>query len=415
MSAPWTPFRWPASWKDPSALSLLEDAPVDHILIGDSPDLEPVRTAALGRQLTTGTPPAAAAVVKGEWPGVRISRGAAQAEAGPTGAPWVDSNGWAVRLAAARHPESAVWVDAPPPRNARLPAEAYLLAIADAAAHGGRWIITLDDQLAAALAARNPQALAAWNRITTAARFFAAHDRWAEYAAVAVAGVISDFSGPNEFFGQELLNLLSRAGLHHRILLKSSPPDFSGLRALIYADAEPPAPDLRKRILAFVEAGGLLITVPRWGAAPGPLLANDSHPRYTFRAAGKGRIAQANADPDDPYVFANDAVVLVSHRYDLVRFWNGGATGSFFTVAPDRRQAVVHLLFYANRGPDSASVRIAGRFRGVRAATFDTASPQPEVQTQKDAVEVHLPQLGQYVALEECAPQSAAASRPGGE
>ena len=111
----------------------------------------------------------------------------------------------------------------------------------------------------------------------------------------------------------------------------------------------------------------MLITGPKWGDVPGTPAKAEEHPRYSWRALGKGRIALAHEDPDDPYLWANDSVVLVSHRYDLVRFWNGGATGSFYTMSPDRKQAVVHLLFYANRGPDSASVRIAGRFRGVKA------------------------------------------------
>ena len=94
-------------------------------------------------------------------------------------------------------------------------------------------------------------------------------------------------------------------------------------------------------------------------------------------------------------------MVLVSHRYDLVRFWNGGSTGSFYTVSPDRKRAMVHLLFYANRGPDMASVRLTGKYRAARISTADTAAPRSvDMVFQKEAVEVHLPQVSQYVALE---------------
>jgi len=50
----------------------------------------------------------------------------------------------------------------------------------------------------------------------------------------------------------------ARGGQHCRILPKGGITDASlvGLRAAIYADAEPPVAGLRKRILAFVEAGG---------------------------------------------------------------------------------------------------------------------------------------------------------------
>ena len=145
----------------------------------------------------------------------------------------------------------------------------------------------------------------------------------------------------------------------------------------------------------------MLITAPKWGEVPGTPVQNDGNPRYRLRALGKGKVAVAVAGPDDPYLWANESVVMVSHRYDLVRFWNSGAAGSFCTVAPDGRQAVVHLLFYANRGPDSATVRIAGHYRAVRAYTADIPwGMKMEMAAQSDAVEIHLPPVSQYVAVE---------------
>ena len=213
--------------------------------------------------------------------------------------------------------------------------------------------------------------------------------------------VVSDFAGPNEFFGGELLNLLARAGQHYRIALKSKPIALGGLRAAVYADQEPPSPAVRKQVMDFVQAGGLLITVPKWGELPRAGGETGEHPRFTVFGHGKGRIAVAKAEPDDPFQFANDAAVILSHRHDLVRFWNGGATGAYYTMSPDRKQAIVHLLFYANRGPDSASVRVAGRFRAGRIAAPNQPEPRNvELQAEKDGTEIHLPQVGQYVALQ---------------
>ena len=247
-----------------------------------------------------------------------------------------------------------------------------------------------------------PDALAAWKEITGAAGFFSKRKQWPAYLPEAVVGVVSDFAGDNEFMGQELLNLIGRTNQQYAVLLKTKLPEtpFSGLRAVIYADAQPPAAELRKQILDFVNAGGLLITGPKWGVPPG-MPAKDEHPRYAARTLGKGRLAIAKADPDDPYVLANDSALLISHRYELLRFWNGGAVGSYLTVAPDRKRAVAHLLFYADRGPDHASVRIAGRYRKVNLWTPDRPEPRPvEVEIQKDAVELHLPAVSQYAAAE---------------
>src|SRR5579883_2158439 len=117
MRGPATPMRWPAEWADPSMLRLIKGTAIDTLLVDNSDEFEGVREAAQQQGLRVvhpDAPPEDVAVIKGEWPGVRLSRHGADAEAGPTGVPWVDSNGWAVRLAKAIHPESAVWVAAAP-------------------------------------------------------------------------------------------------------------------------------------------------------------------------------------------------------------------------------------------------------------------------------------------------------------
>ena len=392
MLAEWTPMRWPSAWTDPSALSLLKGTAVNYLLIDKTPALDPVRAAAIQQGLHVDPSPAVH-IVKGEWPGIRIARNSgSDATAGPTGVPWVDSNGWRVRLASALNPQSAIWVDAPPKENTIATADSYVMAISDAAAYGGRWIVSLDKS----------GSMEAWKRITAALDFFAAHKDSAQYVPKATVGVVSDFSGSNEALSRELLNLLARAGQHSRIILKGQATDasFQSLRALIYPDVVEPSPALRKEVIAFVEAGGLLITGPAWGMASSTAAPNQ-HPRFSLGALGKGKIAVANKAPNDPYMLANDASVLISHRYDLVRFWNSGAVGSYYTIAPGRTRAVVHLLFYADRGPDSASVRIAGPFRTAVLSTIDHPSPlSVKTKTGPGWIEVYLPPVSQYAALE---------------
>jgi hypothetical protein len=385
-------MRWPAAWADPATLGLLKGSGIDCVVVDHSDEFEGVRAVAQQSGIQVAhpdTPPEGARIVKGEWPGVRMQRGGGAA-AGPTGNPWVDSNGWVAQLCAAQHPDCRPWIDAAPPKQT-FPTS-YRMAVADSGAYGARWIVTLDEDLAAGIKSGNANAANTWKGVAEATAFFALHKEWDDYRPAALVGVISDFTGDNEFFGQELLNLLARAGAHTRVLLKDglTAASLRGLRAVAYADAKAPAAALRKEIQAFVDAGGLLLTTPVWGPATG---SRDDHPRFLVAPSGKGRIARTVEAPDDPWQFANDAVVVISHRYDLVRFWNAGAAGSNYLISPDGKRAVVHLLFYANRGPNEASVRIAGPFRKVLNSGM-TAIPQ------KDALEVHLPQVGQHVALE---------------
>ena len=108
---PWTPLRWPDSWKDPAALDLLKGTPIDYLVIPKTAELEPVRVRAqqLGLHLAVpGVAPEGVQIVKGAWPGVAMGRGGGGAASGPTGVPWVDSNGWQVRLQSVLHPKVAV-------------------------------------------------------------------------------------------------------------------------------------------------------------------------------------------------------------------------------------------------------------------------------------------------------------------
>ncbi|HYK91667.1 MAG TPA: hypothetical protein VE398_23065, partial [Acidobacteriota bacterium] len=289
------------------------------------------------------------------------------------------------------------------PQRPRLFAESYLIGVADSAAHGGRWIISLDDQLAAGLAEKRPDALEIWRKLTGAAGFFASRRGWSDYVPGAVIGIISDFSGPNEFMTQEILNLVARTNMQYRILLKDAvtQSSFVSLRAVLYADEQPPTPDLRRQVLAFVKEGGMLITGPKWGGLPGFASTGEEHLRYSLRVLGKGKVAVATPDFEDPYLVANDAVVLISHRYELLRFWNGGAIGSHFTLNPDGKRAILQLLLYAEARFGSMTVRVVGGYHTAKLWTLDQPAPREVVvELQKDAVELHLPHVSQYAAVE---------------
>lgn len=405
-------MRWPAGWVDPSALALLQGTSINYLLVETGAVLEAVVAEAQKKGISVaepGSPPAGVTIAQGEWPGVEVARNGA-VTAGPTATPWVDSNGWVVRLAAALHSQSAIWVDAAPKQSRSSP-KSYVMAFADAAARGGRWIISLDAQLASAIAAQESGALETWNQLNRAADFFAARKSWSDYVPEAVIGVVSDYFGKNEPLTHELLNLLDRTNEQYRIIPQSALPASSlrGLRAVICPDVGLPAPELHKTILAFVEGGGLLIAGPQWRPIlPGTPASKAEHPRYFLRAHGRGKVAIAKADLKDPYLLANDSLVLVSHQYDLLRFWNGGAIGSFFTMAPDRRRALVQMLFYVDRGNlqhggmgDEITVSVAGRYRSARIRTLQQPSTRElEMEPLKDGVELHFPAVSPYAAIE---------------
>ena len=71
----WTPFRWPGTWTDSSALSLLRGTAINYLLIDKRPEFDSVRSRALQDGLQVADPtalPGGVSLVKGEWAGVRM-------------------------------------------------------------------------------------------------------------------------------------------------------------------------------------------------------------------------------------------------------------------------------------------------------------------------------------------------------
>ena len=400
-------------WRDAGALDLLKGTPLDCVLLPSSDGYQNVRERA--RQLDIAVcdgdhPPAGVEMVKGEWPGIRMTPGQGDAASGPTGAPWIDSNGWLVRLTRARKASGMVWVAADPPKTSEIvPLSRHLVAVADGAAHGGRWVVTLDKDLADGLAGRKPSAVDGWKKLMGAVAFFGAHSEWSAWPVDAVLSVVSSFAGDNEFFSRELLNLMARTNISYGIVEIAGfrPEALAGLRAALYPDVHPPAAVVRQALLSFVERGGLLIAGPKWGDAPGypadkaGQAGGLSH--YEIRRFGKGRIAMARKQPEDPYEMAQDAQILLSHRYDLVRFFNGFLLGGYSTVSPDGKRRLTHIVNYGGGADpdDPATAHIAGRFRSAKLWSFESPQAQRlEMVAQKEAVEVHLPRLDVYGGVE---------------
>ena len=168
-------------------------------------------------------------VTSAQWPTLRLGR----AVAGPTGDPWINSNGWRIQMLRARD-RKPVWLDTKPASpNVEL-------AVAEAETYGGRWVATADP-------ATLPQT-------QKAIAFFEANKHWRTWRPVAKLAVVSDFAGPNEFPAGELLNLLSRRQIPYQLN-----GDTESAKAIVLFDHQPVQIEDYTR---WVRAGGLLIVPP---------------------------------------------------------------------------------------------------------------------------------------------------------
>jgi hypothetical protein len=461
MAKRWQPMLWPsaAGWEEPSALALVENTPINCVILkwdgaskllplvaegrrrgltlialldepGARARAEAAKTAGFDgiagpfpedsmgglpvipwvarADLPRSSQASTIAVTGNVWPSAKISmRGQRDAaDAGPTGVPWVDSNGWFVQLARELAPDRVIWIVAEPPSGRMtMPAETYALAAADSAAYGAEWVISLGSEMAGRLASADPSAISDWKRFAARLRFFPRHEEWRSYRPLGAVGVLSDFHGANEFLSTEALNLLARRHLPFRILEKSKlrKQRLSGVKALIYVDEDLPAPALRTQMLEFVRAGGLLIC----GKASAPLAAggaavDEPYPRFDVRRLGKGRVAVSTEEQIDPYMLAGDSHILLSRRNDLVRLFNAGPGNSYYAGSPDGRKAVFGVLDYTRRPNEALSLQFTRAYRTARFWSLDSeAAVQLElVKRGPEMVEAGLPQFSVYCAVE---------------
>lgn len=89
--------------------------------------------------------------------------------------PWIESNISLVRSFAIPSYSRSVWISSQVESPSAID---YTRAVADAAAAGGRWIISLDDALRAKLCVRDASALEVWRRLLSYVKFAEAHAEW---------------------------------------------------------------------------------------------------------------------------------------------------------------------------------------------------------------------------------------------
>jgi molecular chaperone GrpE len=125
----------------------------------------------------------------------------------PSSEPWIKSNTWLVRSFGLASPSRPVWIS---DQIENASAVEYARTVADAAAAGGRWIVSLDDALRAKLRARDASALEAWRRLSSYLKFAESHAAWRDLAPYGNVGMVLDPASTKQDLADEYLNLAQR-------------------------------------------------------------------------------------------------------------------------------------------------------------------------------------------------------------
>jgi hypothetical protein len=315
-----------------------------------------------------------------EFPGVRVeSTQGDTAVAGPTGAPWVNSNAWISLLGEDLAPGNTIWLDFEAPEGTTVAHPAnYPLAIADSEVYGSRWIISLDDKFRDALLKGVASATAAWSKLGETLSFYTSHPQWRTYKPQGVLTVISDFSGDNGYLSGETMNLLNRRHIQFKVMERSKAllAPMHGAMALLWLDKDAPTAEQTAKSLAFVRQGGVLIAPTYWGPAGVKPTRKDPSIAYQVYNVGQGQFAVPDEGYQDPYQVAQDTQFLVSRRNDLARLYNPATTNVHCSFDPVHQHRLAQIVNYAAAPANFVTLWVNTRARAARLWNDGAHQPQ---------------------------------------
>jgi hypothetical protein len=340
------------------------------------------------------------------WPGLALDGlNGDVAVGGPTGVPWVNSNGWFSLLAREMAPGKNLWLDCDPPDSASVShSGSYALAVADSCAYGVRWIISLDPLLRAAILKRTSNATGIWREITQTGALFEQHRKWATFESQGTLQVVSSFSGDDAYLSGEILNLLSRRQVQYRISERTDwrATPSAGTQSILWADKGKPSSEQLANLLAFVRQGGLVIAPEYWGPAGAKAHRKDPSLRYSVYNIGPGQIAVADKGFEDPFQVAMDTHLLTSRRNDLVRLYSPDSVNCYLCADPRQNQTrLVHILNYS--GDPAQFVTVWVRGHASAAHIFRPEAPDPlgiRSATANRGTDLHVPKVTVCCAVE---------------
>ncbi len=301
----------------------------------------------------------------------------------PSSQPWIESNIWLVRSFGLGSPLRPVWISS---QLEKTSAVDYERAVADAAAGGGHWIVSLDDGLRAKLRARDAEALEEWRCISSYLKFAESHPGWRAVAPYGNVGVMLDAASSKQELADEYLNLATRRQVPFRLVARSglNAAALAKFRAIVTTELDPPTAAERKVLQDFAEDGGLVIAGPSWGDAP------KTEP-FAEIPAGKGRVV-AYRDPD-PETVARDLKELLSDEDMGVVPFNVPSVITMARGGDPGQPLVVQLVNYSDHPAEAITLRVAGRFRSARLETPEGAAVNLGLRDAEGSTEVTISKL----------------------
>lgn len=321
---------------------------------------------------------------QGVWPGIHVLEGGA-AKAAPTGSPWIDTNTGFLRAARART-GATLWIGNLPPRGTVLSAERYLHAIGDAAIVGGRWIVALDDDLAARLKRGEPAAVKTWQRMAAHLNFFEKHREWRSFQPHARLAVIQDL-GSGALLSGSILDMIGARHTPMRAVPreKLSKETLAGATMAVSVDPDTLDPQQQEMLTNFRRGGGTVLTPP-----PG------SHIRPP---ADSKRITLDDSQVEHLTEIWRDVQSMIGRRNLGVRMFNVAGMLSSLTAGPGGKPVIIQLVNYTSYPVENVTVHLLGSCERARLLTPEGGERALEIYKTEEGAGIDIDLVSTAVAI----------------
>jgi hypothetical protein len=404
-------FRW--SEPDPRHVSLLSsagatavvpDAPNEAfqnactqagIRIIDKAMLSPSNLAGFGAASKSKT----AILSDGLWPGITnpAAKNGEEPEASASRDPWVDANGYLVDCLKALYPGRPPLLGYLPPEKTdkMLPFESLELALMEAWASGGNYIMTVEPRYRRELLSQNAKALEAWKSLGRTAKWLRANQALFQGEVMPTIATLVD----GEEASTELVNLMYRRSVSPRLIsVERVPSPDPACLELVAADVKGMDGPLREKVLAHAKAGASVVITAK--PDPGWTKIKSQEDR-DFYQLGRGQVVAYHEAIADPNEFALDVIDVISHRSRAVRIWNANSAITLATLPP-RNVPAKALMIAINYGSPAhdVQVRIQGVYGSATWVRPDGASTTLKASKRGTMTEVFLPDLNRMCVVQ---------------
>lgn len=407
--ADWVPMRWPSA--EAASLDLLNDTPVNCLVVerrfwnpelleraaargivtlgvirpgdpvdvprslsgvvleGDWPDRAPEVKAPLRiemfprSRMRFDTTAPILGTYQAVWPGIHIEP-EGSAKAAPSGGPWIDTNSGFLRFARSATP-ATIWLGNTPPKGEAVATERYLQVISDAAILGARWVLALDEDLAARLIKGEQRARESWRKIAAHVAWFEQNKHWRGYLPAGQLALVQDVSSGALYSG----GVLDMIAVKHTPVVavpaaKVTDPLLGQAKMAINVDPGSLTEAQQAALRSFTRKGGTLLNGP---------------PDWRFPKMTSESITLGKEDVKKLDEIWKELNSMTGRRNLGARLFNVSSMLSNLLRNPQGGETLLHLVNYSGYPVENVTVHVLGRYKSARLITPGAAAKQLEV------------------------------------